>query len=127
MPRTQEFAKLAKNTPIGIYPTLWPLAAWQHGVCERSVRLDEKDRRALALYKNALRMYEDGAYGISTFNWYSHLRNGKMPYVRLPDGEASSGLGAEAVQTYIYPLLTSAAAVRQYRDQPWAVPQRGEA
>lgn len=128
MPLTREFADLAKtappNKPVGIYPTLWPLAAWMHGVGER--RVDFDDPKALALYKwdlctTALRMYEDGADGISTYNWYGHLRNVKVPNL-WTDGEGASGAGAEAVQTYVYPLLSDPKAIRAYAAQPWAVP-----
>lgn len=126
MPLTREFADLAKGTNVGIYPTLWPLAAWMHGVGER--RVDFDDPRALALYKydlctTALKMYEDGADGISTFNWYAHLRNAKVPHF-WTDGEGAAGAGAEAVQTYIYPLLRDREAVKRYLAEPWATPPK---
>jgi hypothetical protein len=132
LPKTREFAALAKGTNVGIYPTLWSWPLWAHGekpwmICEeRSISLEKKDEQALALYKDelcttALRMYEDGADGISTFNWYSHLRNAQMPY-RGSDTNGQTGAGTDAVQTYIYPLLKDAAAIRRYREQPWAVP-----
>jgi hypothetical protein len=127
MPLTREFVELAKGTDVGIYPTLWPLAAWMHGVCERRVDLGG-DQRPLALYKHdlcatALKMYEDGADGISTFNWYSHLRDAKIPHL-WTDGEGASGSGAEAVQTYVYPLLRDPAAIRRYLAEPWALPPK---
>src|SRR5437870_3942577 len=43
MPLTREFVALAGGTPIGVYPTLWPLGAWQHGVCELPVSLEAKE------------------------------------------------------------------------------------
>lgn len=124
MPLTKEFVQIAKGTKTGIYPTLWPLAAWMHGVGEK--RVDFDDERALALYKydlcaTALQMYRDGADGISTFNWYSHLRNSKVPNL-WTDGEGASGAGAEAVQTYIYPVLGDPKMIQEYLEQPWAVP-----
>jgi hypothetical protein len=126
LPLTREFTDLARGTEVGIYPTLWPLAAWMHGVCERPV--PPQDLRALALYKydlstTALKIYEDGADGISTFNWYSHLRDAKVPHL-WTDGEGSAGAGAEAVQSYVYPLLGNPAAIRRYLAQPWAVPPK---
>jgi len=125
LPLTHEFVGLTKGKGIGIYPTLWPLAAWMHGVCERTVTLNADDQRALALYKDdlcdaALRMYEAGADGISTFNWYAHLRIAQAPSLFIDD--AVGGLGAEAVQAYVYPLLRDAQAIRRYRTEPWAVP-----
>ena len=96
-----------------------------HGVCERTVSLEDKDRKALALYKHdlcatVLEAYADGADGISTFNWYSHLRDAKCP--RVFEGDASSGAGADAVQSYIYPLLRDRKAVERYTREPWAMP-----
>ncbi len=125
MPLTKEFVNLAKGTEVGIYPTLWPKTAWMHGVCERQINF-EKDQRPLALYKydlcmTALRMYEDGADGISTFNWYSHLRDANVPNLWTA-GEDDSGPAAEAVQTYIYPLLADPEKIRWYLAQPWALP-----
>jgi hypothetical protein len=132
LPKTGEFVALAKGTNAGIYPTLWSWPLWAHGekpwaICEeRPIGLGKKDEQALALYKDelcttALRMYEDGADGISTFNWYSHIRNSEMPH-RGTDSDGQSGAGTDAVQTYIYPLLKDPAALRRYRDEPWAVP-----
>ena len=119
-PKTREFADLAKGTQVGIYPTLWSWCYWEHGITERTITLETKDEQALALYKDdlctaALRMYEDGADGISTFNWFSHLRNAKMP--AFAESEYG-GAGADAVQTAIYPLLRDPAAIRRYRATP---------
>ena len=125
-PKTREFADLAKGTHVGIYPTLWSWSYWAHGITERVITLDKKDEQALALYKDdlctaALRMYEDGADGISTFNWYAHLRNSKMPYL-WTDKQDGAGPGADAVQTVIHPFLRDPAAIRRYRAAPWAAP-----
>jgi hypothetical protein len=117
LPLTKEFVELAKGKDIGIYPTLWPLASWMHEIIgvERGVTLENKDRPALSLYKydlctSALRMYQDGADGISTFNWFS--------FHEKSDG----GEGAAAVQRYFLPLANDPAAIRNYLDQPWATP-----
>ena len=77
LPLTHEFTDLAKGTEVGVYPTLWQMSGWMHGVGERWITLAKADEKALALYKydlctTALRMYRDGADGISTFNWFSH-------------------------------------------------------
>lgn len=125
LPLTAEFAALARGADTGVYPTVFPLAAWMHGVCERAVTLDEIDRKALALYKHdlcatVLQAYADGADGISTYNWYAHLRAARVPHLWC-DG-ADSSAGSDAVQAYIYPLLRDAAAIRDYLRQPWALP-----
>jgi len=80
----------------------------------------------LALYRydlvtTALKMYEDGADGISTFNWYSHLRDAKAPYF-WTDGEDAVGAAADALQSYVYPLLKNPDKLRWYLAQPWALP-----
>jgi hypothetical protein len=129
LPKTREFVALAQNTGVGIYPTLWSWSLWAHGITERSMSLEPKDAQALALYKDelcsaALRMYEDGADGISTFNWFAHLRNARLPHLG-PDTNGQSGAGTDAVQTCIYPLLNSPAAIRRYREQPWPIPPHG--
>ncbi len=125
MPLTREFAELAKGTKVGIYPFLCPKAAWMHATLgmERPVNL-KGDDRAMAQYKydlctTALKMYEDGADGISTFNWYSHLRDARVPKLWTKD---QSGAGGDAIQTYIYPLLRDPKAIRHYLAQPWALP-----
>jgi len=117
LPFTEEFTALTKNTRIGVYPTLWPQASWMHDILgvERPVTLDPKDIRALALYKYdlcsaALQMVQDGADGISTYNWYSFYE------------EPDCGNGAAAVQRYILPFLSNPAAIREYLQTPWALP-----
>ncbi len=127
LPLTDEFAKLARGTKTGIYPTIFPNAAWMFGVGQRTVTLEDKDRKALALYKHdlcatVLEAYADGADGISTFNWSSHMRNAGGKY--LYEGFPTSGAGAEAVQTYIYPILGNRKAVEKYMREPWATPPK---
>jgi hypothetical protein len=119
VPFTKEFVDLTKGTDIGVYPTLWPSAGWMHEIIgvERDVTLEEKDQPALSLYRYdlcsaALRMYADGADGISAYNWFSFLDK--------PNG----GVGAAAVQQYVFPFLDDPAAIRDYLDQPWAIPPR---
>ena len=123
-PRTAEFVALAAGTPVGIYPTLWGFSAWMHGIGERSIGLGEADQGALALFKDdlctaALRLYEDGADGISTFNWYAHLRNARLANAWA--GELP-GAGGDALLTYLHPLLPDPAALRRYRAEPWPWP-----
>jgi hypothetical protein len=114
IPKTLEFSALAEQTVVGIYPTLWSLAAWQNKWPWEDITLEKKDVKPLAAYKDnlcstALRMYEDGAAGISTFNW------------------GGAGPGADLVARHIYPFLGDPAAIRRYRDEPWAVPTNGGA
>ncbi len=86
-------------------------------------RLVRDSRKMLDLCTTALKMYEDGADGISMFNWYSHLRDAKVLYL-WTDGENAAGAAADAVQTYIYPLLKDPDKIRWYLAQPWALPSK---
>lgn len=132
LPKIREFVQAANKTQTGIYPTLWSLDSWQQDTCPQwvSITLKKESQRALGLYKDdlctaALRMYEEGADGISTFNWYCHLINAAMPHIGPEEGQYIQGRGAHVVQTHIYPLLKDPAALRRYREEPWAVPPRG--
>ncbi len=118
LPFTEEFVDLAKGTKVGIYPTLFNLTSWMHGVSERTITLKPEDEKALALYKyelctTAMKMYEDGADGISTYNWWTHLKK-----------KGSSSEGSDEVQTYIYPLLGSKKEIEIYLKKPWAIPPK---
>lgn len=120
LPLTREFAALAQGTDTGIYPTLWGFSAWMHGIGERVITLETADQGAQALFKDdlcsaALRMHEDGADGISTYNWYAHLRNAGMPNVWT---EGIPGAGGDAVLTAVHPLLPDPEALRRYRATP---------
>ena len=129
LPLTEEFAALTRDRETQLCPTLWPMSSWMHHVLgqERSVSLEAPDHSALALYRHdlcsaALRMYEDGADGISTYNWYAHLRSAGLRS-GLNDGEGSCGAGADAVQSCLYPRLGDRRAIREYLAQPSAVPE----
>jgi hypothetical protein len=130
LPVTQQFADLARDTEVGVYPTLWCMASWMHEVLgfERRLSWREEDRGALAVYKHdlcsaALRLYADGADGISTFNWYAHLRTGGVPHL-WTEGFDSPGDSADAVLVHLAPLLGDPGAVQEYAREPWAVPGR---
>ncbi|MCP4645515.1 MAG: hypothetical protein GY851_34040 [bacterium] len=119
--------ELAKGTDVGVYPSVFSQSAWMHEVIdnEHPVLLKDDDG-ALAQFKydlctTILRAYGDGADGISTFNWYSHLRDAKAPNLWTKD---ICGDGAEAVLSYICPFLDDPKAVRAYLDKPWALPPK---
>ena len=80
LPKTNEFAELAKNKNVGIYPTLFPLPAWltdKNPMLIGDTALIERYRSELC--QLALDLYNDGADGISTFNWYFHLFLAQTP------------------------------------------------
>ena len=78
LPRTREFAALAKGTKVGIYPTLFALPPWLENAWGKVKSLIEADDAPpLRRYKEefcalARQLYDEGADGISTFNWYFH-------------------------------------------------------
>lgn len=70
LPYTWEFAELAQGTEVGIYPTVFPLPAWAEDEANpvadsEAARYRHRDE----IVKAALQCYDDGADGISTFNW----------------------------------------------------------
>jgi len=70
LPRTREFAKLAERRDVGIYPTVFPLPAWAEDKANPvSDSLDARRRHRDEIVRAALQCYEEGADGISTFNW----------------------------------------------------------
>jgi hypothetical protein len=83
LPDTSQFAVLAEGKNIGIYPTLFPLPAWlgEEGPFKGPINIGDIEK--FARYRNefcdlVLRLYKDGADGISTFNWFFHLRKANV-------------------------------------------------
>jgi len=124
LPKTAEFAALAKDKNVGVYPTLFPLPAW----LENNSPIDPGDTARLSRYKNemcrlALDLYADGADGISTFNWYFHLFLAQMPN----QWQTYYGYGAAAdIQQHVLSILGDPDALRRYLDDPSLLPQRQE-
>ena len=125
-PETTEFVELAKGRNIGIYPTLFPLPGWlQDEDSPDKGPIEPGDTEKLEKYKQgfcdiALRMYEDGADGISTFNWYFHLHLSQMP--NQWQAYYGYGMGGSAVQKYVLSILGSPKAIQDYQKQAWFWP-----
>ncbi len=84
LPNTSEFVDLAKGTPTGIYPTLWPWPQWLREGPDKGGPVELDDDRLFVRYRHelcqlALQIYDEGADGISAFNWYFHLHLAKVP------------------------------------------------
>jgi hypothetical protein len=86
----------------------------------------EIDRTGRLLrYKNeftdlALQLYADGAHGISTYNWHFHLRKARAAHLWTePYGY---GIGGDSVQAHLLSILGDPRALREYRDDPEALP-----
>ena len=70
VPRTKEFVELAKGENVGIYPTVFPLPTWgEDSQNPTHDSLDARRRHKDEIVRAALQCYEDGADGISTYNW----------------------------------------------------------
>ena len=79
---------------------------------------NEDDPEAMRRYKNslcdtALAYYDQGADGLSTFNW--NLSN--------LSSHGRFGQGAQKISVYIFPKLGDPQALREYRDQDWVLPE----
>ena len=125
VPRTREFADLARSRDVGVYPTLFPLPAWLEAEVNQAGPIEPEQTERMMRYKDgfcaaALKMYEDGADGISTFNWYFHLHLAKMP--KQWQAYYGYGMGGSAIQAYLLSILGDGQAVRGYRRREEALP-----
>lgn len=124
LPKIRGFVELAKNADVGIYPTLFPLPKWlEEGPDKGPINLN--DSQKLLRYKNefcqlALKIYEDEADGISTYNWYFHLRKANVPH--LWTEYYGYGPGGDAVQSYILSILRDPALIRSYLNEARVLP-----
>ena len=106
LPHTKQFVDLARETDVGIYPTLFPVPTWVHGADGKPIERD--DYEGLLRYKNelcrlALQLYDNGADGISTYNWTPHAQRGLVP--DPPRLRTNWGDGAKQVQMVIHAKL----------------------
>ncbi len=141
LPHTGEFAALAQDTGdvpglhnhmkiggadlassnVGIYPTLFPLPAWLGEAGPFEGPISPEDEPKLRRYKRdicelALRLYDDGADGISTFNWYFHLYLARVPHQWQT--YYGYGAGGARLQQYVLSILHDPAAIRAYLHSP---------
>ena len=112
MPKTTEFVELAKNSKTGIYPTVFPYAAWQDE--PKQTLIAETNKEAMArllreICQAGLKGYAEGADGLSTFNWVHHHQPG-MVHNPMRTGW---GLGSKKVQMRAHQNLGSPAALRE--------------
>ena len=118
LPHTKEFVDLAGGTEVGIYPTLFPVPTWVHGANTTPIERDDHER--LLRYKNelcrlALQLYDDGADGISTYNWIPHAQRGLVP--DPPRLRTNWGDGAKQVQLVIHAKLDNREQLEAYLQQ----------
>jgi len=122
LPKTREFVELARDSKVGVFPTLFPLPRWlEKGSDKGPIALDDTEK--LLRYKNefcrlALNLYEDGADGVSTYNWYFHLRIAKVPYLWCE--YYGYGPGGDRVQARMLSILNDKDAIQRYLNEPHA-------
>lgn len=125
LPRTKEFVDLVKGADIGIYPTLSYTPTWAH--YDGPLVPDNEENRLRHLRDictEALKCYDDGADGVSLFNWFPHT----FP----PVGQDSTGWGRKRewpagyrcdapvfgwVQQVVMPVLSKPETLRAFMTQ----------
>lgn len=132
LPLTPEFAELVKGKNIGIYPTIFPRPNWLNDSGEFVNRgpIEPWTTDTLKEYKGGfcnlgLRCYDEGADGVSMYNWYFHLHLSRVP--RQWQAYYGYGMGGSAIQKHALSVLGSPAAIRDYQKQPWYWPKESEA
>ena len=125
LPRTKEFVALAKGTDIGVYPTISYTPAWAHGDGPGQLADGEPARRRHRdeICKEALKCYEEGADGVSLFNWFAHHYPLPTKNRQIADFQQNwqkdwsktycpQALGFNWVQTEVMPKLSDPQALR---------------
>jgi hypothetical protein len=128
LPKTKQFVELVKGTEIGVYPTIsqWPCGS-QGGpaILGQPDNAETRRRHRDDICKEALKCYEEGADGISLFNWWpnhfpppgkDHQGTGikrEWPKTYSPDA-----LGFGWVQQEVMPVLSNPEALRELLGVP---------
>ena len=115
VPRTAEFAAIAKNRNVGIYPTVMPEPAWateEISIVDMSLTEIRKmmQRHRDEMCNAALMCYAEGADGISTFNWGGHSLYSSRARRR---GISARELALTKTAIFVHQLLGSAEALRE--------------
>ncbi|MBM3802394.1 MAG: hypothetical protein FJW26_08825 [Acidimicrobiia bacterium] len=116
IPKTSELVALATNKNVGVYPTVFPLPAWAEDAKNPVTDSPQTRRRHRdEIVQAALRCYEDGADGISTFNWSTYFPPGtvKQSPAKYSENYGRSNAGYQKVLMALHPKLGSKEALRQ--------------
>jgi hypothetical protein len=89
--------------------------------------IEVNDTAKLQRYKDeicqlAMDLYNDGANGISTFNWYFHLHLAEVPIQWQT--HYGYGLGGALLQSYFLSILGDADAINRYQEESWVLPAK---
>ena len=125
LPRTKEFVDLAKGSRIGVYPTISYTPRWAHFDGPMLADSDETRLRHLRdICTETLKCYEDGADGISLFNWFpynvplpGHDAPGWGRPRQWPQGYRPDAVGFGQVQQFMTPKLAHPEALRECMTQ----------
>ena len=119
LPKTAEFAELARNKEVGIYPTVFPLPGW----AEEEISIPDLSAKAVKemmqrhrdeICNAALKCYEEGADGISTFNWSGHcLYSPRVKQVGPSQTRYEESLPYMQTELFVHQYLSSAEALRE--------------
>jgi hypothetical protein len=134
LPRTKEFAELVKGTDIGIYPTLsfTPCGATALPIGGQPDNAETRRRHRVDICTEALKCYDEGADGVSLYNWPAHCypppgkdqfphtagieqKCPKCDWAKVYNGSA---LGFGRVQQEVMPKLSSPVALRELLHAP---------
>jgi hypothetical protein len=124
LPHTAEFVALCRDTSVGVYPTLSYTYGWISGGSPPVEDSDATRRRHRDdICREALKCYEEGADGVSVYNWFPHL----YPPVGKADNawgkkrewksRYSESTGFGWVQRAVLPRLKDARALRRWMAQ----------
>ena len=119
IPKTAEFVALAKDKEVGVYPTVFPLPAWgEEGVSISDMSPAEiagmMKRHRDEMCDAALACYEEGADGISTFNWFGHAQFSHLIKQRGPaQNTYRSSLPYMKTELFVHRFLSSPEKLRE--------------
>jgi hypothetical protein len=125
LPKTKEFVDLAKGADIGVYPTISYVCCGSLGGPAITGQPDnEKSRRLYRddVCKEALKCYQDGADGISLYNWFPHLSpppdgSGPKRINNWTETFGGNARGLVLVQQEILPKLSDPKSLRALIEQ----------
>ncbi len=130
LPRTAEYVALAKDKPIGIYPTIFPWPAWGDDAISIPGAPAEELLAMMRRHRNdicnaALKCYEEGADGVSTHIWNGHCLFSRLARENgLAQRKYRGSLPYMKTELFVHRFLGSAEALREcLQKEPKAAPE----
>jgi hypothetical protein len=122
LPKTKEFVELTEGTDIGVYPTISFICcgATSLPIVEQPDNAETRRRYRIDICTEALKCYDEGADGISLFNWFPHHfpplgmdRINAGDTWEWPTTFSQKALGYGWVQQEMMPKLSSVETLRK--------------